>query len=47
MIAGYDTTSLTISNCIHVLAMHPDEALKVQEEVDLHVNKIVISNIFI
>jgi cytochrome P450 family 6 len=40
MIAGYDTTSLTISNCIHVLAMHPDEAQKVQEEIDLQINEI-------
>ena len=34
MLAGYDTTSNTLSYCSYVLATHPEELLKLQEEVD-------------
>jgi cytochrome P450 len=34
MIAGYDTTSSTLSFCLHVLATHPEEIGKLQDEID-------------
>jgi cytochrome P450 len=41
MIAGYDTTSLTISNCVHVLSIYPEEAQKLQDEIDSNIQNIV------
>ena len=35
MIAGYETTSTTLSYCMFVLARHPKEQQKLIEEIDL------------
>ena len=34
MLARYDTTSNTLTYSSHLLATHPEELLKLQEEVD-------------
>ena len=34
MLAGYDTTSNTLSYCSYVLATHPEEQAKLQDEID-------------
>ncbi|CAF1333431.1 unnamed protein product [Didymodactylos carnosus] len=34
MIAGYETTSTALAYCTYVLANHPEEQLKLQEEID-------------
>ena len=33
MIAGYETTSTTLSNCFQVLATHPHEQQKLVDEI--------------
>lgn len=34
LLAGYETTSSTLSNICYVLAMHPDEQDKLKAEID-------------
>jgi hypothetical protein len=34
LLAGFETTSTTLGNCIHVLTKHPEELKKLQEEID-------------
>ena len=34
MLAGYDTTSNALSYCSYVLATHPEEQAKLQDEID-------------
>lgn len=34
MAAGFDTTASTLNFCFYVLLTHPDELIKLQEEVD-------------
>ena len=34
MLAGYDTTSNTLTFCSYILATHPEEMVKLQEEID-------------
>ena len=34
MLAGYDTTSNTLSYCMHILTTHPEELAKLQDEID-------------
>ena len=34
MIAGYETTSATLNYCFYVLATHPDQLTKLQDELD-------------
>ena len=34
MLAGYDTTSNTLTFCSYILATHPEEMAKLQEEID-------------
>ena len=34
MIAGYDTTSNALTYCSYILAKHPEELSKLQEEID-------------
>ena len=34
MVAGYDTTSSTMSYCFHALINNPDEVARLQEEID-------------
>ncbi len=36
MLAGYETTSTALANIAHVLAIHPDEQLKLQQHIDAH-----------
>ena len=45
MIAGYETTSTTLSYCTYILAKHPEEQIKLLDEInsffshDSYVNK--------
>ena len=34
MVAGYETTSSTLNYCMYVLARHPEELKKLQNELD-------------
>lgn len=34
VLAGYDSTSSTLNDCIYMLLSHPTEMLKVQKEID-------------
>ena len=34
MLAGFDTSSNTLNYCSYILANHPEELLKLQEELD-------------
>ena len=34
MVAGYDTTSNALSYAMHILTTHPDELVKLQDEID-------------
>lgn len=35
MLAGYETTSTTLSYCFYVLAKHPEEQQKLFDEINL------------
>ncbi len=45
LIAGYETTALTISNCCYTLATKPDELQKLQDEIDSNIDQNVYRNI--
>lgn len=34
LLAGYETTSTALSYCFYVLAKHPSEMIKLQNEID-------------
>lgn len=36
MLAGYETTSTTLTYCTYVLATHPDEQQKLYDEINSH-----------
>ena len=36
LIAGYDTTYTTLNYCLYVLSKYPNEMLKLQDEIDFH-----------
>jgi cytochrome P450 len=36
LVAGFETTSSALTYCFFVLAHHPDELEKLQEEIDAH-----------
>jgi cytochrome P450 len=36
MLAGYETTSTTLTYCPYVLATHPDEQQKLYDEINSH-----------
>ncbi len=36
MLAGYETTSTTLTYCTYVLATHPDEQQKLHDEINSH-----------
>ncbi|CAF1674046.1 unnamed protein product, partial [Didymodactylos carnosus] len=37
-LAGYETTSTALANIARVLATHPDEQLKLQQNIDAHLS---------
>ena len=39
MIAGYETTSTTLTYCSYILAKHPDEQQKLFDEISSNYNK--------
>jgi cytochrome P450 len=39
MIAGYETTSTTLTYCTYILAKHPDEQQKLFDEIASNFNK--------
>jgi cytochrome P450 len=42
MVAGYETTSITISNSIFILATNQDEQQRLRDEIDPHIESLVI-----
>jgi cytochrome P450 len=38
LIAGYETTALTISHCCYILATKPEELQKLQDEIDSNID---------
>ena len=45
LIAGYETTNTVIGNCLKVLAIHPEELQKLQDEIDKNISPEVSFNI--
>jgi cytochrome P450 len=41
LVAGYETTSSAISNCVHVLANKPEELQKLHDEIDANIGSEV------
>ena len=39
MLAGYETTSTTLSYCTYVLAKHPEEQQKLVDEINSQFNQ--------
>lgn len=39
-IAGFETTSSTLTYCLHELVKHPDVQEKLQEEIDIIANTV-------
>ena len=39
MLAGYETTSSTLTYCSYILAKYPDEQHKLIDEINSHFNK--------
>jgi cytochrome P450 len=39
MLAGYETTSSTLTYCSYILAKHPEEQHKLIDEINSHFNK--------
>ena len=39
MLAGYETTSSTLTYCTYILAKHPEEQQKLFDEINSHFNQ--------
>ncbi len=47
LVAGYETTAVTISNSCYILANKPEEMQKLQDEIDSNLDQSVCSKIIL
>ena len=45
LIAGFETTNSTFNFCCYMMAKHPDELKKLQDEVDANFKETSVSNL--